>query len=68
MTALRFVEQELRRRLADQPNTGTFYAWYDEQAGQLRCSLTSAAPSRLPFGGALRSALNLRICHIKVRW
>jgi hypothetical protein len=28
---------------------GTVYAWYDEQAGQLRCALTSAPPDRLPF-------------------
>lgn len=54
VTALDFVRRGLRRRLADQPHPGTFYAWYDEQAGQLRCSLTSAAPSRLPFDGTYR--------------
>ncbi|GHJ47032.1 hypothetical protein Cs7R123_43740 [Catellatospora sp. TT07R-123] len=52
--ALDVVQRELRRRLADQPNPGTFYAWYDEQAGQLRCSLTSASPGRLPFSGTYR--------------
>jgi len=34
------------------PSVGhaTFYAWYDEQAGQLRMSMTSNPPDQLPFG------------------
>jgi hypothetical protein len=52
--ALEFVRRGLGRRLSDQPRRGTFYAWYDGQAGQLRCSLTSASPDRLPFGGTYR--------------
>ena len=32
----------------------TFYAWYDDQAGQLRYSLVSAAPHDLPFGALVR--------------
>ena len=28
----------------------TFYAWYDEMAGQLRLSLTSSTADDLPFG------------------
>jgi hypothetical protein len=42
----------LRRRFESNPH-GTFYAWYDAQAGQLRCSLTSQ--SQLPFGGKIRT-------------
>lgn len=30
----------------------TFYAWHDEQAGQLRLSVRSVAPDALPFCGA----------------
>jgi hypothetical protein len=47
--ALDFVRDELRRRLDGHAGRGIFYAWYDEQAGQLRCALTSAPPDRLPF-------------------
>jgi hypothetical protein len=35
---------------------GTFYAWYDEQAGQLRMSMTSALPEALPFGAPVQQA------------
>jgi hypothetical protein len=38
--------------------SGTFYARYDEQAGQLRCSLTSASPDRLPFRAPYRSTFD----------
>jgi hypothetical protein len=41
----------LRRRVAGLDGPATFYAWYDGQAGQLRCSLASAGPDDLPFGG-----------------
>lgn len=47
--ALYFVQNELRRRFLEQVGSATFYAWYDDQAGQLRCSLRSAPPDRLPF-------------------
>ncbi|MET4622856.1 hypothetical protein ABIE18_004335 [Arthrobacter sp. 2762] len=51
--ALDEVVNGLRDRFKTAPNRGTFYAWYDEQAGQLRCSLTSQ--SQLPFGGRIRT-------------
>lgn len=35
-------------------DAATFYAWYDEQAGQLRFSLSSARPEDLPFGATVR--------------
>jgi hypothetical protein len=50
--ALRHVAEGLRLRLADSTVRGRFYAWYDRQAGQLRCSLTSLGS--LPFGASLR--------------
>jgi hypothetical protein len=48
--ALERVANVLRARLSECGESGTFYSWYDEQAGQLRCSLSSASPGRLPFG------------------
>ncbi|SIN28401.1 hypothetical protein [Micromonospora cremea] len=53
VAALEFVSCELRQRTA---GSGTFYAWYDEQAGQLRCSLTSAPADRLPFRAPYRAS------------
>ncbi|WP_406042343.1 hypothetical protein OG799_01625 [Micromonospora sp. NBC_00898] len=55
VAALHLVRLELQKRWSGQDASGTFYAWYDEQAGQLRCSLTSASPDRLPFGAPYRS-------------
>lgn len=51
--ALDEVVDGLRDRFRTAPNRGTFYAWYDEHAGQLRCSLTSQG--QLPFGGRIRT-------------
>nr|MDT0656402.1 hypothetical protein [Micromonospora sp. DSM 115978] len=48
VAALDVVAAALRQRLATR-SSGTFYAWYDEQAGALRCSLSSFPPVRLPF-------------------
>ncbi|MFI7597587.1 hypothetical protein [Actinoplanes sp. NPDC049681] len=55
VAALQHVATELRQRFADHAGTATFYAWYDEQAGQVRCSLRSRAPEDLPFGAAYRT-------------
>jgi hypothetical protein len=51
--ALEYVVRHLSKRHRVRP--GTFYCWYDEQAGQLRCSLTSKPADELPFGGCYRS-------------
>lgn len=50
VAALHEVGRLLGARFRDAPAPVTFYAWYDEQAGQLRCSLRSLAPDDLPFG------------------
>lgn len=54
--ALERVTSVLRVRLSRRGEASTFYSWYDAQAGQLRCSLSSAPPDRLPFGGPYRLA------------
>jgi hypothetical protein len=64
VAALDFVRDQLGRRLAGDAGPGTFYAWYDEQAGQLRCSLSSSQPDRLPFGAAYRLTSDARGCPI----
>jgi hypothetical protein len=48
VAALDVVAAALRRRPATH-RSGTFYTWYDQQAGQLRCSLSSFPPESLPF-------------------
>ncbi len=50
VAALNDVAAELRRRFASHVGIATFYAWYDGQAGLLRCSLGSVGPESLPFG------------------
>lgn len=63
IAALRDVAEGLRLRLQSSATRGKFYAWYDEQAGQLRCSLTSL--HSLPFGAALREVADpSEILHI----
>ncbi|MCI4066077.1 hypothetical protein MRQ36_27435 [Micromonospora sp. R77] len=52
VAALQFVHRELRQRVT---GPATFYAWYDKQAGQLRCSLTSAPADRIPFRAPYRA-------------
>lgn len=51
--ALEHVVRHLSKRYRGRP--GTFHCWYDEQAGQLRCSLTSKPADELPFGGRYRA-------------
>ncbi|MEV4835924.1 hypothetical protein AB0K05_15465 [Nonomuraea sp. NPDC049486] len=48
------VGERLGARFADLAGPVTFYAWYDEQAGQLRCSAASVEPDDLPFRGRFR--------------
>ena len=55
VAALHHVTQGLRDRFASHVGVATFYAWYDEQTGQLRCSVRSVAPESLPFGAAYRT-------------
>jgi hypothetical protein len=50
---LEHVVRQLSKRHLSRP--GTFYCWYDGQAGQLRCSLTSKPADELPFGARYRS-------------
>jgi hypothetical protein len=51
--ALQHVARQLSKRSSGQ--SGTFYCWYDEQAGQIRLSLSSRPVDQLPFGGRYRS-------------
>ncbi|MGI5267924.1 hypothetical protein ACQEUU_02085 [Nonomuraea sp. CA-218870] len=53
--ALVAVGERLRARFGDAAGPVTFYAWYDEQAGQLRCSVASVEPDDLPFGSCFRA-------------
>jgi hypothetical protein len=53
--ALREVARQLRVRFRNAGSPVTFYAWYDEQAGQLRCSFASVDRNNLPFGGSYRA-------------
>ncbi|MEZ7126374.1 hypothetical protein ACBR40_13690 [Nonomuraea sp. AD125B] len=53
--ALVTLGERLRARFVDVVGPVTFYAWYDEQAGQLRCSIVAAEPDDLPFGGRYRA-------------
>jgi hypothetical protein len=50
-TALIDVGRQLRARFRDARPPATFYAWYDQQAGQLRFALGSVSSDALPFGG-----------------
>ncbi|MEV0650165.1 hypothetical protein AB0I28_33390 [Phytomonospora sp. NPDC050363] len=52
--ALVEVGRRLRERFAGVAGPVVFYAWYDGQAGQLRCSLASVEAEALPFGGSFR--------------
>ncbi|WP_144022986.1 hypothetical protein [Asanoa hainanensis] len=56
--ALVDVGAGLRARHGGDDGTATFYAWYDEQAGQLRCSMRSTGPDALPFGGRFEVVLD----------
>ena len=66
LSALIDVTTEIRRRLSGRPGPATFYAWYDEQAGQLRCSLASVPPDRLPFRAPYRAGAGVAIPGVAV--
>lgn len=53
---LRHVAEGLSSRFPGR--SGTFYCWYDEQAGRLCCSLTSEPIGELPFGGRYRTTID----------
>ena len=46
------IGEALRARFRGARPPATFYAWYDEQAGQLRCALRSVGTDDLPFRAA----------------
>ncbi|MGH1563189.1 hypothetical protein [Mumia sp. DW29H23] len=50
--SIAFVVTGLSTRWAGSDVHAQFYAWYDPQAGQLRCSVTSQG--NLPFSGRIR--------------
>lgn len=52
--ALVDVGAALKARFGAVTGPLTFYAWHDKQAGQLRCSMGSAAFDQLPFRGQFR--------------
>jgi hypothetical protein len=61
VSAFEETARALRRRIGETDIRGmaTFYVWHDEQAGQLRCSISSRTPANLPFGGNYRPAGDL---------
>jgi hypothetical protein len=67
LAALIDVAAEIRRRLTGQSGPATFYAWYDDQAGQLRCSLASAPPDQLPFRGPYRAGAGAEVAEEVLR-
>jgi hypothetical protein len=61
VAAFEEAAEALREKVtaAGHPGPATFYVWHHGQAGQLRCSISSAPPDDLPFDDAYQVTSDL---------